>query len=71
MYMWGQAEAVVKDSDVGEEEMGQVTEDEKLRHPKAEVAAVSLAGIAKAYRGCALVLEHTPWRRHSALYTSR
>ena len=69
MYMWGQAEAVVKDSDVGEEEMGQVTEDDKLHH-QAEVAAVSLAGVAKACRSCALVLEHTPWCQHSAFYTS-
>jgi hypothetical protein len=70
MYMQGRAQTVVKDSGVGEEEVGQVGEDEKLCC-QAEVAADSLAGVARACRSCALVRNTHPCCRHSALYTSR
>jgi hypothetical protein len=63
-------ETAVKDSGVGEEEVGEVGEDGKQQY-QVEVPAVSLVGVARAHGSCVLEPNTRPCCQHNVLYTLR
>jgi hypothetical protein len=66
--MGGQTETAVKDNNVGEEEVGEIGEDEKHLY-QIEVLAIFLVGIARACGSCVLELNTCPCCQHNAFYT--